>query len=148
MGDSGALVEESSPSPKRKTGGSDVGGKKRKKIESKEAEQPDGIRLPKTTMKRIMKINTDVGSVSLDGVAAVCVATEVFLKYLAEEASKKTEASGRILMKLEDVSAAIDSKANLCFLKDAFGPLVAPPAPAVAAASSSSSEDSLSSALK
>lgn len=103
---------------------------------SKPEEDKDGLKLPKSTMKRIMKINSDVGAVSLDGVTGACQATELFLGYLAEKSGEKTQEAGRKIMKLEDISAAIEDNPNLLFLKDAFGP---PIVGASAAALSSSS---------
>ena len=87
------------------------------------------LKFPKSTIKRMMKINTEVNSVSYEGVAAACLAAELFLKYLAEESCKNTQAAGRKVIKLEDISAAVESNENLIFLKDAFGPIVKHEAP-------------------
>lgn len=114
-------------------------GKKRSRgpaeDENTDGTDKDGLKLPKSTMKRIMKINSEVGAVSLEAVVGTCHATELFLGYLAEQSGKKTHESGRKIMKLEDISAVIDENPNLLFLKDAFGPPVGgstdTPAPAV-----------------
>lgn len=102
-------------------------------------EDKDGLRLPKSTIKRIMKINSDVGAVSLTGVTAACHATELFLGYLAEKSGNRTQEDGRKILKLEDISAAIEDHPNLHFLKDAFGPPI-PTASATAASSSPQSD--------
>lgn len=108
--------------------GSEVAGAKGDKKRSRGTEDgdgdKDGIKLPKSTMKRIMKINSDVGAVSLDGVAGACHATELFLTYLAEQSGNKTQEAGRKIMKLEDINAAVEANPNFAFLKDCFGPPV------------------------
>lgn len=104
-------------------------GEKRPKVDdlgdlrpNKKKYERDPDSLPKSSVKRLMKVNGDVGQIATDALVTTCRATELFIGFLVEESAKKMQESGRKTIKMEDIQSVIDSHENLVFLKDAFGP--------------------------
>mmetsp|Transcript_16595 Transcript_16595/g.16686 ORF Transcript_16595/g.16686 Transcript_16595/m.16686 type:complete len:94 (+) Transcript_16595:116-397(+) len=77
--------------------------------------------LPKATVKRIMKLNEDVITVSDESIILVSKATEMLVAQLALSAYKVMQSNGRKTVKYEDILTAVeDNKLQLEFLQEAF----------------------------
>lgn len=80
--------------------------------------------LPKASVRRIMKLNEEVGNISNDAALATCMATEVFLSRLIESSQKYSQSHKRKTIKVDDIIEAIDKNPKeYAFLQGAFGNL-------------------------
>lgn len=80
------------------------------------AENPWKAALPLSRVKTIMKQDPNVGNITLDGVYAVTVATQLFLELLTMEAHQFSMQEGRKGISYRDVSNAVNDIHEFEFL--------------------------------
>eukprot|EP01040_Poterioochromonas_malhamensis_P006394 gene6394-6889_t len=82
-----------------------------------------GLVLPKASVRRIMKINDEVGNISADAVVVATKAAELFLLQLVEASKAESALANRKIIKLEDVLLSVEkNQVKYEFLNDAFIP--------------------------
>lgn len=79
--------------------------------------------LPKASIRRIMKLNDEVGNISADAVIMTTKAAELFLGQFLEAAKNEAALSNRKMIKLDDILMAVEkNQVKYEFLNDAFIP--------------------------
>ena len=92
----------------------------------------DQLQIPKTAIKRIMKLDPEVSQVANDAVVLVAKATEMFLEKFAGAARARATGRDRQTVTYEDLAVAARRESNYEFLTHVL------PEPGGGAASSSS----------
>eukprot|EP01039_Chlorochromonas_danica_P003377 gene3377-3702_t len=79
------------------------------------------LEIPKTAVRRIMKMNDEVANISADAVVVTAKAGELFLAALADAAKDEVVRANRKTIKVDDIFAAImNNQHKFEFLNEAF----------------------------
>ncbi|XP_028135207.1 DNA polymerase epsilon subunit 4 [Diabrotica virgifera virgifera] len=78
------------------------------------------LRLPLARIKNMMKLDPDCTIISQDSLFLITKATEMFIEFMAEEASKQLSHGKRKTVLKRDVDIVIENNPSLCFLDGAL----------------------------
>mmetsp|Transcript_33040 Transcript_33040/g.43492 ORF Transcript_33040/g.43492 Transcript_33040/m.43492 type:complete len:128 (+) Transcript_33040:62-445(+) len=76
-----------------------------------------GLALPKSSVRRIMKLDDEIKSVNKEGIILAERAAVLFLEKFAQEAYSKAQTRGAKMIRYEDVADARVADPNLLFLE-------------------------------
>ena len=77
----------------------------------------DSLAIPKSSIRRIMKLDDEVKSVQQEAVWLIGKATEIFLENLSKQSYEQSIKRGGRMIRYEDVADARTADANLSFLE-------------------------------
>ena len=77
----------------------------------------EDLKIPKNAVKRIMKLDPEVGAVSAEAVIAVAKATEIFLEKFATDSYNIAVDKNRKTVRYEDIADARTADSTLEFLE-------------------------------
>lgn len=97
---------------------SDMPSAMKKKYNDGQPRQPaaKGLTIPFRTIKRIMKIDVDIGIIQNDAAILTTAALELFVKNFATKSLEIAKSKGRSTIKYDDVAEARASDRSLSFL--------------------------------
>lgn len=88
------------------------------KAKKAEGSVVDMVQFPLARVRRIMKEDPDVDTITQESVFMVAAATELFVKHLVQKAHETTKKAKRKTMFYEDLATTVDTRDELEFLLD------------------------------